>query len=95
MAATSSHLGSVDTVQADWNLMSLLTSASPAVTVALFIITAAEEEGESVVSHPPKPRLPPPLDSPARCSNVQWHRSLDAAPDGPADHAAYLVSDRH
>lgn len=53
MAATSSHLGSVDTVQADWNLMSLLTSASPAVTVALFIITAAEEEGESVVSHPP------------------------------------------
>lgn len=41
---TSSLLWGAGTVQADWNLMLLLTSASPAVIVPLFIITAAVEE---------------------------------------------------
>lgn len=40
------------TVQADWNLMLLLTSASPAVIVPLFIITAAEEEHGWVAQTP-------------------------------------------
>ena len=41
---TSSVLLGDGTVRSDWNLMLLLTSASPAVTVPLFIITAAVEE---------------------------------------------------
>lgn len=54
---TSFSLRSVFTVQADRNQVLLLTSASPAVTLPLFIITAAEEE-EVWGAQPPC--LPPP-----------------------------------
>lgn len=54
---TSSFLRSVDTVRADWNLMLLLTSASPAVIVPLFIITAAEDEKGWVAQTPCLPSL--------------------------------------
>lgn len=53
---TSSFLSSVDTARADWNLTLPLTSASPAVIVPLFIITAAEEERGWVAQ---TPCLPP------------------------------------
>lgn len=49
---TSSFLRGGGTVQADWNLMLLLTSASPAVIVPLFIITAAVEEHGWVAQTP-------------------------------------------
>lgn len=49
---TSSFLGGDGTVQADWNLMLLLTSASPAVIVPLLKITAAVEEQGWVAQTP-------------------------------------------
>lgn len=67
---TSSFLRSVDTARADWNLMLLLTSASPAVIVPLLIITAGEEEKGWVAQTPCLPPLSAALHTALMCSDT-------------------------